>query len=119
MFFRSTRNTPKRVSRGVACFALLLMGLALAGAALNHGPVVGIPGAAGDAAVATTFVETTLDRFADTWWATVRGVTMMAALLRGDWWPVENVLEWMQSMGVVRRESPTVHRLPGTSPPPS
>lgn len=118
MFFSSTQKTPTRVIRGV-CLALLLMGLALAATTLDHsGPVSGIPGVAGDANT-TTFVETMLGRAATTWWATVRGVTMMVALLRGDWWPVESVLDWMQSLGGVHREPPAVHRLPGTNQPPS
>ena len=140
MFF-PTNPIPSRISRGLACLFLLVMSLAALTA-------WGLPDSGGSPATTLTSpaskatAETAPARRSPTQ-AEVRAIvgvwrTVISAALGGYLRPIGVVVDWLLAVSpvlatgvtievpetppanaAVRRDSPAVHRLPGTNPPPS
>ena len=132
MFF-SPKPVPKRVSGGVVCLMLIMLGVALfAGfdvlgtvesrgpdkvSATNSGPSAITPAATGTAAgtgVGTGSAPIRADALVTIGQAAIQALTAVITKVVTEWWPTALMLDWMQA---VHRAWPPIHRLPGTSPP--
>ena len=117
MFF-TPKPVSKRVSGGVVCLMLVMLGVALfagfdlMGAAGFRAPDPGVPAAParGDGGVRAT---ARADVFVTIGQAALQALTAAITKIVTGWWPTA-LLDWMQA---VHRGWPPIHRLPGTSPP--
>ena len=127
MFF-TPRPVPKRVSGGVLCLMLIMLGVALfagfdlLGSVESRGPDPGVPIAParwGGVARATNLTGTAdalnvTDVFVTVGQAAIQALTAVITKIVTEWWPTGLVLDWMQA---VHRVWAPIHRLTGTSPP--
>ena len=133
MFF-TPKPVPKRVSGGVVCLMLVMLGGALfagfdlMGSVESRGLDPGVPIAPsrGPDKVRATNVTgtaagtgngpTRADAFVAIGQATIKALAAVITRIVTEWWPTALVLDWMQ---VVHRVWPPTHRLPGTGLPQS
>ena len=114
MFF-TPRPVPKRVSGGVVCLMLVMLGVAvfagfdLMGSVESRGPdkvrATNLTGTADALNVAGVFVTV--------WQSAIQALTTVITKIVTAWLPT-GLLDWLQA---VHRVWPSIHRLPGTSPP--
>lgn len=115
MFF-TPRPVPKRVSGGVVCLMLVMLGVALfagfdlMGTLESSGPPA-TPVVTGTAAAPRAG---SADAFLTIGQAAIQAVTAVITRVVTEWWPTALMLDWMQA---VRRVWTPIHRLAGTSPP--
>ena len=113
------KPVPKRVSGGVVCLMLVMLGVALfAGFDLMSSVESRGPDPAGRVVRATNVTGTAdalnvADGFVAVGRAALQALTAVVTRIVTAWWPT-GLLDWMQA---VRRVWPSIHRLPGTSPP--
>ena len=115
MFF-TPKPVPKRVIGGVVCLMLVMLGVA---SFALVGPL-GTAESSGPEKIRATVVTGTAwaslraDTFVTAGQAAIRALTAVITKVVTEWWPMALLLDWMQT---VHRAWPTIHRLPGTSPP--
>ena len=125
------RPVPKRVSGGVVCLMLVMLGVALfagfdlMGSAESRGPD---PGGGvvtrHELAAAAATRDSSGDRdsgalnvadvFVTIGQRSFRLLTAVITKVVTAWWPTALMLDWMEA---VHRVWPSIHRLPGASPP--
>jgi hypothetical protein len=119
MFF-SPKPVPKRVSSGVVCLMLIMLGVALfagfdlLGTVESSAPPPAATPVVTGTAVGTGRAPIRADAFVAIGRAAIQALTAVITKVVTEWWPTALVLDWMQA---VHRAWPPIHRLPGTSPP--
>ena len=120
MFF-TPKPVPKRVSRGVLCLMLIMLGVALF-AGFDLMGTVELRGPDKVRATATAvgtdnkprIPADSADALLTIGQAAIQTLTAVITRVVTEWWPTALVLDWMQA---VHRVWPSIHRLAGTSPP--
>jgi hypothetical protein len=114
MFF-TPKPVPKRVSGGFVCLMLVMLGVALFAGfdLLGNVDSSGTP-ATTRVVIRTAGVPIRADAFVTIGQAAIQALTAVITKVVTEWWGTALVLDWMQA---VHRVWPSIHRLPGTSPP--
>ena len=118
MFF-TPKPVPKRVIGGVVCLMLVMLGVALfagfdlMGSVESGGPDRGVGVVRATNLTGTADALNVADAFVAVGHAALQALTVVVTKIVTAWWPT-GLVDWMQA---IHRVWPSIHRLPGTSPP--